>query len=126
MRYGVDALPHVRYMYKKAELGVCLLRARRQNLSRLRVEKLGCAGSRQVIPAVYHEFSTGTPVSMSCRLPGHRVPLAYSGCNFAWSLLTKGVIAGIGKRRCARGTADPLPRLTLARNRRLYLPTQGS
>jgi hypothetical protein len=25
--------------------------ARRQNLSRLRVEKLGCAGSRQVIPA---------------------------------------------------------------------------
>jgi hypothetical protein len=52
MRYGVDALPHVRCMKKKAW---SVLGARRQNLSRLRVEKLGCAGSRaQVIPAAGH------------------------------------------------------------------------
>ena len=46
--------------------------------------------------------------------------------HFAWSLLTKGAIAGIDSRRCARGTADSLPRLALVHNRRLYLPTQGS
>jgi hypothetical protein len=45
---------------------------------------------------------------------GHRVPLAYFGCNFAWSLLTKGAIAGIGKRRCAEALqtlspGSPLP-----------------
>jgi hypothetical protein len=50
MRYGVDALPHVCAMCVKKVWSV--LGARRQNLSRLRVEKLGCAGSRQVIPAV--------------------------------------------------------------------------
>jgi hypothetical protein len=51
MRYGVGALPHVRYMFFK-KLGVqSVLGARRQNLPRLRVEKLGCAGSRQIIPA---------------------------------------------------------------------------
>jgi hypothetical protein len=44
MRYGVDALPHLRCVYnKKLEF----IGALRQNLSRLRVEKLGCAGSRQ-------------------------------------------------------------------------------
>ena len=31
-----------------------LLGARRQNLSRLRVEKLGCASSRQIIPAILY------------------------------------------------------------------------
>jgi hypothetical protein len=39
MRYGVDTLP-------QKKLGWGVLGARRQNLSRLRVEKLGCAGSR--------------------------------------------------------------------------------
>jgi hypothetical protein len=39
------------YVEKKRKTG-SLLGALRQNLSRLRVEKLGCAGSRQVIPAV--------------------------------------------------------------------------
>jgi hypothetical protein len=34
------------------------LGARRQNLSRLRVEKLGCGGSRQVIPAALLSAST--------------------------------------------------------------------
>jgi hypothetical protein len=58
---------------------------------------------------------------------GHRVPLAYFDCNFDWPLLTKGVIAGIDNRRCARGTADrvspasPLPIIAAY----LYLPTQG-
>jgi hypothetical protein len=36
---------------KKKAWGV--LGARRQNLARLRVEKLGCAGSRQIIPAIF-------------------------------------------------------------------------
>jgi hypothetical protein len=44
-----------------------LLGARRQNLSRLRVEKLGCAGSRQVIPAV----------SLSQRFDGQLSPRLY-------------------------------------------------
>jgi hypothetical protein len=41
-------------------------------------------------------------------------------------LYFKGIIAGINSRRCARGTADSPPRLALAHDRRLYLPTQGS
>jgi hypothetical protein len=56
MRYGVDALPHVRYTTyakNKPKKTWSLLGARRQNLSRLRVEELGCAGSRHVIPAAY-------------------------------------------------------------------------
>jgi hypothetical protein len=40
-------------IYVKKEEAGSLLGARRQGLSRLRVEKLGCAGSRQIIPAVY-------------------------------------------------------------------------
>jgi hypothetical protein len=125
MRHGVDTLPRVRYMLKKAW---SLLGARRQNLSRLRVEKPGCAGSRQIIPAAglvalglfvhpqwlvqwRRQTHAGAPIyTLSQPLP----------------LLTKGVIAGIDNRRCARGTADRLPRLTLAHNRRLYSPTHYS
>ena len=50
--------------------------ARRQNLSRLRVEKLGCAGSRQVIPAILYEVSADKSASISNQA-GHRVPLTY-------------------------------------------------
>jgi hypothetical protein len=46
MWYGVDTPP----LYDVCKKGLEFLGARRQNLSRLRVEKLGCAGSRQVIP----------------------------------------------------------------------------
>jgi hypothetical protein len=42
-----------------------VLGARRQNLSRLRVEKPGCAGSRQVIPAILYEVSADRPASIS-------------------------------------------------------------
>ena len=53
-----------------------VLGARRQNLSRLRVEKLGCAGSRQVIPAILYEVSADKSASISNQA-GHRVPLTY-------------------------------------------------
>jgi hypothetical protein len=53
-----------------------LLGARRQNLSRLRVEKLGCAGSRQVIPAACH------------RLGLKRASSSVPGMYVGWSLRT--------------------------------------
>ena len=70
MRYGVDTLPHVRCIKKRS---VECIGARRQNLSRLRVEKLRCVTrswpclvtglrvGRQVGPAVKPEASTGMP-----------------------------------------------------------------
>jgi hypothetical protein len=48
--------PAVCAMYVEKKAGSLLGGALRQNLSRLRVEKLGCAGSRQVIPAVYQRL----------------------------------------------------------------------
>jgi hypothetical protein len=65
-------------MYKKRRSVECI-GARRQNLSRLRVEKLGCVTrswpclvtglrvGRQVGPAVKPEASTGMPASVSSR-----------------------------------------------------------
>jgi hypothetical protein len=88
MRYGVDALPHVRYVH--LFWGVySLLGARRQNLSRLRVEKLGCAGSRQVIPAASLSASTANQVrvyiksSRSPRATG--IPL----CCSSWAVSSR-------------------------------------
>jgi hypothetical protein len=58
MRYGVDALRMYDVCKKKEKGARGVLGARRQNLSRLRVEKLGCGGSRQVIPAALLSAST--------------------------------------------------------------------
>jgi hypothetical protein len=55
--WGMGSMPYRMYDVCKKEAG-SLLGALRQNLSRLRVEKLGCAGSRQVIPAVSLNTST--------------------------------------------------------------------
>jgi hypothetical protein len=66
----------VRYVKKKEAWG--LLGARRQNLSRLRVEKLGYVGSRQVIPAACHRLDLRRArSSVPGMSAGHRVPLAY-------------------------------------------------
>jgi hypothetical protein len=68
---------HMCDICKKRELGVqSVLGARRHNLSRLRVEKLGCAGSRQVIPAVYLSAPTANEVRVYIKSAGHCVPLA--------------------------------------------------
>jgi hypothetical protein len=73
----MGSIPHrMCNVCKKKELGVqSVLGARRQNLSRLRVEKLGRAGSRQVIPAVLYgdEVSADKSASISNQA-GHRVP----------------------------------------------------
>jgi hypothetical protein len=53
-----------------------LLGAHRQNLSRLRVEKLGCAGSRQDIPAVCQRLDLKQASSSAPGMSaGHCVPL---------------------------------------------------
>jgi hypothetical protein len=71
----MGSLPYRMYdVYNKKAWS--LLGARRQNLSRLRVEKLGCAGSRQVIPAILYEVSADKSASISNQA-GHRVPLTY-------------------------------------------------
>ena len=62
--------------YRMYEKNGSVMGARRQNLSRLRVEKLGCAGSRQVIPAILYGVSADKSASISNQA-GHRVPLTY-------------------------------------------------
>jgi hypothetical protein len=42
----------------------------------VRVEKLGCAGRRQIIPAILYEVSADKSASISNQA-GHRVPLTY-------------------------------------------------
>jgi hypothetical protein len=52
---GMGSIPYRMYNICKKRRAPSLLGARRQNLSRLRVEKPGrCAGSRQIIPAALY------------------------------------------------------------------------
>jgi hypothetical protein len=96
MRYGVDTLLHVRGMRYVKKNFECI-GARRQNLSCLRVEKPGCVGSRQVIPAAYQRLdlkraSSSVP-GMSA---GHRVPLTCSsGADSSAIYLPKTALAAL-------------------------------
>jgi hypothetical protein len=90
MRYGVNALPHV--LKKILEC----IGARRQNLSRLiRVEKLGCAGSRQVIPAASPNASTANKVRVYIKSSSSPRTTGTPLCCSSW------VLGGIDSRRCA-------------------------
>jgi hypothetical protein len=72
MRYGVDTLPHVRCI--KKTLGVCWGLV--DKISPAFELKLGCAGSRQVIPAVCHRLGLKRASSSVPGVSaGHCVPL---------------------------------------------------
>jgi hypothetical protein len=103
------------YLYVKTNRGVYWgLVDKKSNSTAFELRNcLGCTGSRQVIPATLYEVSAAKSASISSQA-GHRIPLAYFGCNFAWSLLPKGVIAGTGKHRCTEALqtlppGSPLP-----------------
>jgi hypothetical protein len=110
MRYGADALPHVRFFFFS-----------KRGVYWGLVDKK----TREAIPAALYEARRTSPRLYQIKQVT-AYTLAYYGCNFAWSLLTKGVIAGIGKRRCAEALQTPSPGSPLPIIARLYLPTQGS
>jgi hypothetical protein len=140
MRHGVDTLPHVCNMYPKQTW--CLLWARRQNLSHLRVEKLGCAGSRaQVIPAVYRllrlrvghqvgpavilEASTGMPASVSSRpdLTDSQSPAYTYLKRHWWPLQPLNIRFGLAKSLASRGKLF-LPRNSSLRHFNEPMPSE--
>ena len=74
----MGSLPYRMYdVYNKKAWS--LLGARRQNLSRLRVEKLGCAGSRQIIPAISLR-TAGAAARCHCTIPAACAAAAVVAC----------------------------------------------
>jgi hypothetical protein len=93
MRYGVDALSQ-----KLVEVRLVDKISPAFELRNPGVPAVARSFQLSIIAWISNEHARVSLPGMSA---GHRVPLAYFGYNFAWSLLTKGAIAGIDKRRCA-------------------------